>query len=470
MSLLPPSSFLDKVLSVVARRYRLPEIAAEFSQTQNAGSATTLAIAIEQARRATVRGEVPDAKLKRHFIDALAQMIHEAMRAEVGDPAFQAMVLRHRAAHVREYASLSQRADQDRRSVHAAVNAFAHPGKQQRIPLGRQRDALAQLHTCASRASWSELFDTAQRLSLMPEIKNESAFLLDLTRLLDSPALERLRRLDVLGSDEIVRQYQSLWDAQGPRSGSRTALAQGAASQQRGAAVEALATQALEALAWRLNEEEGAAAIYRVVTSMRVPASIPGSFDRAKSEWDVVLLRRASTDDAMAEWDVCLLVEAKASVDAATTDLSRLLRGLRLLAHAEETLAYPFETKQGIVRLRGASLRALTADKTNLTRAVLYCSDAPAEAAPRLLSAASRMQLLSAQASVEFASTLASKQHADAQDLEPVWHELLESPRWGSVLHQYAIQHQVRELMVHTEDLLAAINGTAGAVRDDVRS
>jgi hypothetical protein len=327
---------------------------------------------------------------------------------------------------------------------------------------GRQRDALAQLHTCAFRASWSQLFDTAQRLSLMPEIKNESAFLLDLARLLDSPALERLRRLDVLGSDELVRQYQSLWDAQGPRSGSRTALAQGAASQQRGAAVEALATQALEALAWRLNKEKGAAALYRVVTSMRVPASIPGSSDRAKSEWDVVLLRRASTDDAMAEWDVCLLVEAKASVDAATTDLSRLLRGLHLLAHAEEKVAYPFETKQGIVRLRGASLRALTADKTDLTRAVLYCSDAPAEAAPRLLSAASRMQLLTAQASVEFASTLAEKHQANFQDLEPVWHQLLESPRWGAVLHQYPMLRKARELMVHTEDLLAAINATTG--------
>ncbi|MEM5382725.1 3-deoxy-D-arabino-heptulosonate 7-phosphate synthase [Paraburkholderia phymatum] len=461
MSLLPSSPLIDQVLRTVARRYRLPPFADAPDQTPNASPSTALAIAIEQARRAVARGEVPPESVKRLFVEALARLIHEARRAQSGDPVFQAMVLRHRAAQVQEYASLSVHADQDRRSIHATVNAIAHPGKQQRILPGPQRDALTQLHAYASSSSWSELHDAARRLLRMPEIANESSVGRGLSRLLDSPALERLQRLDALASDDLVRQYRSLWDRHGPRPGSSSAVAQGAASQKRGAAVEALAAQALEALARRLNETAGGRASYRVVTSMRAPPSLPASSERAKTEWDVVLLGRANADDEAAVWDVCLLVEAKASVDAATTDLSRLLRGLRLLAHADEDIAYSFETRQGKVRLRGASLRALTTDEAGLTKAVLYCCDAPAETSPRLLGAASRMQLLSAQASLEFASALADGQHADPQNLEPVWHQLLASPRWRAVLHQYPMLRQVRDLMVHTEDLLAAIDGVA---------
>jgi hypothetical protein len=457
MSVLPPSALLEQMLRVVARRYRLPAMAAAFDQAQQSSPATALAMSIELARRAVVSGDVPDAALKRLFIEALARMIHEAMHAESGDPVFQAMVLRHWAAPVREYASLFAHADQDRRFIHAGVNAIAHPAKQQRIVPGGQRECLAQLHASASSASWTELSDTARRLLAMPEFAHESSLERGLTRLLNSAALTRLQRLDALASDELVRQYQSLWDRHGPRSGSPAAVAQGAVSQQRGAVVEGLAAQALEALARRLNEAEGARESYRVVTSMHVPASIPASHERAKTEWDAVLLRHAETVDGTTVWDVCLLVEAKASVDAATTDLTRLLRGLRLLAHAEENVAYPFKTRQGIVHLRGASLSALTTDEARLTRTVLYCCDAPAEAAPRLLGAASRMQLLSAPASVEFASTLAQKHPVDSQDLVPVWHQLLESPRWGAVLRQYPMLRQARELMVHPEDLMAAI-------------
>jgi hypothetical protein len=277
--------------------------------------------------------------------------------------------------------------------------------------------------------------------------------------LLANPALARLQRLEALSSDEFVRRYQSLWDRNGPRPGSDSAAAQGSASRQRGAAVEASAAQVLEALARRLNETEGPQVTYRVVTSMRVPASIPASPERAKSEWDVVLLRSAPPVDSTAVWDVCLLVEAKASVDAATTDLPRLLRGLRLLGHAKEDAVYSFESHEGTVRLRGASLSALPTDEADLASTVLYCCDAPAEATTRLLSAASRMQLLSAPASLEFASKLAEQQHMDTQCLEAVWHQLLESPRWRAVLHQYPMLRQARELMVHTADLSAAIDG-----------
>ncbi|MEX3936181.1 3-deoxy-D-arabino-heptulosonate 7-phosphate synthase [Paraburkholderia phymatum] len=461
MSLLPLSPLIDQVLRTVARRYRLPAFADTPDQTQNASPSTVLAIAIEQARSAVACAEVPPASAKRLFVEALARLIHEAMRTQSGDPVFQAMVLRHRTAQVQEYASLSTHADHDRRLIHASVNAIAHPAKQQRRLPGPQREALAQLHACASSSSWSELHDAARRLRDMPEMANESSFERGLARLLDSPALERLRRLDALASDDLVRQYRLLWDGHGPRSGSSNAVAHGVASQQRGAAVEALAAQALEALAQRLNEAQSDRASYRVVTSMRAPPSLPASPERAKTEWDAVLLRRASADDETTLCDVCLFVEAKASVDAATTDLSRLLRGLRLLAHAEENVAYSFETRQGTVRLRGASLRALTTDEAGLAKKVLYCCDAPAKTTPRLLGAASRMQLLSAQASLEFATAFADGRHADAQDLEPVWHELLESPRWRAVLHQYPMLRQARDLMVHTEDLLAAIDGAA---------
>jgi hypothetical protein len=461
MSPLPLSPLIDQVLRAVARRYRLPAFTDTPDQTENASPSTALAIAIEQARSAVASDEAPPAPVKRRFVEALARLIHEAVRTQSGDPVFQAIVLRHRAAQVQEYASLSAHAEQDRRLIHTAVNAIAHPAKQQRILPGPQREALTQLHAYACSSSWSELHDAARRLRGMPEIANEPSVERGLARLLDSHALERLQRLDALASDELVRQYRSLWDRRGPRPGSSNAVAQGVASQQRGAAVEALAAQALEALAQRLNEAAGDRASYRVVTSMRVPPSLPASPERAKTEWDAVLLRRANADDETSLWDVCLFVEAKASVDAATTDLSRLLRGLRLLAHADENVAYPFETRQGTMRLRGASLRALTTDEADLTRTVLYCCDAPAETTPRLLGAASRMQLLSAQASLEFASALAEGQHADPQDLEPVWHQLLESPRWRAVLHQYPMLRQVRDLMVHTEDLLAAIDSAA---------
>ena len=460
----PRPLLLDETLRTVARRYRLPPMTGADRQVQDASAATSLVMVVEQARLAVARGDTPGEALKRDFIKALARMIHDAMKAGSGDPAFQAMVLRHRAGRVREYASLSAHANQDRRAVIAAVNTMAHPAKQQRAHAGAQREALAQLHASASdvSASWAALFETAQRLLAVPETANHPTFQRDVTQLLGSPALARLRRLDALASDAAVRQYQALWDQHGPRSGSAGAAAQGSASRQRGAAVEALATQALQALAQRLNHAD-ASASYRVVTSMRVPASIPASPDRAKSEWDAVLLRQAQMADAQAVWDVCLLVEAKASVDAATTDLPRLLRGMRLLAHAEENKVYPFETQQGVVHLRGESLSALPTGELGLKSVVLYCCNAPADAAPRLLGAASRMQLLSASASLEFASYLAQGQKADPQDLEPVWDQMLASPGWGAVLHQYPMLWQVRELMVHTEDLLVAINGAMPA-------
>jgi hypothetical protein len=463
LSVPPSPSLLDETLNAVARRYRVPASAGASAATIQASPATALVLAIEQARAAIAHGEAPAPATRDAFIDALARMIRDALRDESADPVFQAALLRHRTAVIREYASLAAHAERDRRMIHASVNAIAHPAKQQRAASER-REALARLHACASSEAWSELDDIARRFidtREMADEADESPLQRGLAQLLENPALQRLRRLDALASDERVRHYQSLWGRLGPRPGSSLAVARGLSAKQRGAAVEALATRALEALARRLNDAERAFASYRVVNSMRVPASIPASHERAKTEWDVVLLRQAKTPDQSVAWDVCLLVEAKASADSATTDFPRLLRGLELLAHAGKDSVYPFRTQQGTVYLSGASLGALRTDEASLARTVLYCSDAPAETAPRLLSAASRMQLLSAQASLEFAGALVEGRDAAAIDLEPVWHQLLTSSRWRAVLNQYATLRQVRELMVHAQDLQAAVGVAA---------
>lgn len=481
MATRPP--LLDDVLRSVERRYRLPSAPHFSRQALESNPATVLAIAIEEARAATADGEMPSWTTKHRFLESLSCIIRDAMRAEQGDPAFQAMVLQHQTAHVREYASLAAHADQDRRLVRSAVNAVAHPAKQRLASSRRQAEALAQLHELASSASWKELAEAARQAVEWPDIADDPSVAHGIARIRDEAALERLQRLKDLEPDELVQRYLSLRDRNGPRSGSVGAAAQGSASRRRGAEVEALAAQALEALARRLNQAEGSIGSYRVATSLRVPATIPGDAARAKSEWDVVLLRKAEREDGkekeldekrdsrndkdnskeISAWDVLLLVEAKASVDAATTDLPRLLRGLRLMSRADRDAVYSFETQQGTMRLRGASLCALRPDEAEaqnnakLKRTVLYFCDAPAETTPRLLSSATRMQLLSAAASLEFAGKLTLGQKTGPQDLEPVWRELLESPRWLAVLHQYQALHQVRELMVHADDLMAAI-------------
>lgn len=460
MTLPPPPHLLAETLRRVERRYRLPPLATPSSLSASDTPATKLAVAIEAARKAAASAHVPDAALERLFVDALAQMIRHAMREEGGDAMLQATVLRHREAQVREYAELAAGADQDRRTIHAAVNAIAHPAKLERQPPGAQRDALARLQATASSASWHDLMQELGTLSASPEITASPTLARDIAKLAAQPALVHLLRLDALAADARVRQYRALLERNGPRPGSAQAIAQGTRSQQRGAAVEMLAMQALDALAQRLNEATPANPPYRVVTSMRVPSAIPGSHERAKTEWDAVLLERApaqpDAEDAEV-WNIRLLVEAKASVDAATTDLPRLLRGLRLLAHADVDRVYAFETQQGSVKLSGASLHALSTEDAALRDAVLYCCDAPAETPPRLLGAASRMQLLSAHPSVGFANALAEHRTANAHALDTIWQALLESPHWHSVLHQYPMLVQVRDLMVHTDDLMAAI-------------
>lgn len=247
----------------------------------------------------------------------------------------------------------------------------------------------------------------------------------------------------------------------GPRARSEDAAADGSASRKRGDAVEARVAQAMETVARRLNAAEGAQAssAYRVVTALRAPATLPADHHFAKTEWDVVLLHRsASMPDA---WEVALLLEAKASVDAAATDLPRLKRGLHLLAQAEDDEVYVFQAREGAVRLCGTALGMLAAEDTALHDVVLYCTDSHENAAPRILSASSRMQLLSAPATLEAAARLdAALDHAaDARHgpaaLEAVWNDLLTEPRWQAVLRQYETLREALALTVHVEDLEA---------------
>lgn len=458
---MPPSPrppLLDQVLQAVARRYRLPAMQ---DVAGSAGSpAAALAVTIEHARNALEHAQAPDAALQQRFIDALAQLIREAMHREHGDPAYQAAVLTRSAPAVQEYATLQTHRERDHRMVRAGANAIAHPARRPPCAAGPGHEALTRLHTQALAGDWQGLAGTARQLQALAPAGEGSPLQRDLARLLEGAPLARLLRAAALESDPQVQVFQALRDRQGPRPGTADAAAYGDTAQRRGAAMEALATEALEALARRLDAAQGEPGAYRVVTSMRVPSSIPGSAERAKSEWDAVLLRRAAHPGGSAEptWDLCLLLEAKASVDAATTDFARLQRGIRLLASADSGATYSFSTRQGDVLLRGGPLNALAMpDDAGLEGLVLYCTDAPAPPVPHLLGTASRTQLLGASRSMAFATALAQGGEVNAHGLQGVWQQLLQSPEWTPVLQQYPTLQRVRGLMVHVDDLCAAI-------------
>src|SRR5690606_36792701 len=124
----------------------------------------------------------------------------------------------------------------------------------------------------------------------MPEAAAQPALPPILDRLLHDPALTRLQRLDALQGDALVQRYQALWDRQGPRQGSPCAITAGSAAKQRGAAVEAVAAEALQALAQRLDPAGDNERPHRVVKSLRVAASLSAVAGRAMTEWDVALL------------------------------------------------------------------------------------------------------------------------------------------------------------------------------------
>src|SRR5690606_25580412 len=307
------STLLNQILSQLARRYRLPIRREDALDREHYGVAPQLALIIERVRETVVSGRQPDEAQKKQFLDTLARLIHDAMLDDEGDSAFQAMTLRHGAPRVREYASLAARSDPDRRAVLALVNTMAHPARQERTGDASLRAALAAVHDAASEQAWTRLHTLLRELARIGATSTDTDVSRPAAALLEHPALARLQRLEALRADEQVGRYLKLWEKNGPRTGSDEALREGARSRRRGAAVEALAAKALTVLAEGLNEVETTGAIYRVVTSLRVPAAILNGRERAKSEWDAVLLGRSAGVSDDQGWDVCLLLEAKAS-------------------------------------------------------------------------------------------------------------------------------------------------------------
>lgn len=444
---------IQAVLARVPRRYRIPADPARLTAVRDTPPSMALALSIDGVRAALERGEVPGESLKRTFLHALGSIIRDAMHPEYGDAAFQAMVLRHQFPVVDEYVARAALADQDRRAVQSAVNAVAHPGKRQRMPRGPLTEALARLHILMVSASWSELASHSRGLAMLPDLASDPALDQMVRRLQDEPALTRLRELEALRADPRVQEYLALWEQQGPRAGSATAAARGAASRQRGADVEQRTAQALKTLISPSPTPQDSGSPYRVVTSMRVPSALVAGAAHAKSEWDVVLLKQASAEHTTPTYDLCLLIEAKASSEAAATDLPRLMRGLQCLANAQADETYGFDTQQGAVVLQGASLKDLIRDDAPDADRVLYCCDGAADDKPRLLTHANRMQLLSDAASLAFAVRLSGGDTPDLRALDAVWEQLLSSPRWEPLRQQYPLLHRVRELMVHLDDL-----------------
>lgn len=450
-------NLLARWLEDTPRRYRLPALPPLPSDDAAPGQppGTVLALVIEHARRALEAGQAPADRLQRLFATAMDALIREAMQPDGGDPAYQAVVLRHQAASVREYDALMAGMLQDRRGVLALVNALAHPGKLQGRPATPWRETLASLHDAARRETWDQLADIAARLltQAAPDPGPDSAT--QLQALLAAPALQRLRDIHALREDGQVRQYLALQAQQGPRAGSRAAAEQGAIARRRGMEVETSAIRALHTWAQRLNTAGSHTPPYRVVSSMRVPAALASAQAGGKTEWDVVLLKQAPGCTGSPCWDIRLLIEAKASVDAISPDLPRLLRGLRLMAAADPARSYRFQCREGGITVRGRSLQGLDdTDEATLASRVMYCSDDRAGTPARLLGAASRMQLLSAPESVAHAVALAVSGPVSAQGLTLLWRAILHEPRWNAVRMQYPLLERGRKLMVHVDDMV----------------
>lgn len=468
---------LEDILRRTPRRYRLPPLP-QLAHTppDPKRGANRLAIIIENTRLALAAGRAPAAQLKEEFLNTLQGVIRDAMHTETGDTTFQAMVLRQGSAVVQEYVARATQQAQDSRRVRNLVNAFAHPAKLERQPAGLLRDALARLQAALAAEQWSAVGAAAEALLSARPWVNEAQAGGDATlqeplrKLQADEALQRLQQLEALQDHEQVRLYRRLWDQQGPRANSHAAVKEGAEARRRGMSVETLAKQALQAVADVLNRRVGTGAFYRVATSMYVPAALAAGQEGGKTEWDAVLLKQAGAGTgADTTWDIELLVEAKASADAIATDFPRLLRGLGVLSKAKANASYSFKARGGSLLITGASLCALPTAAASLEGKVIYCSDATAEEEPRLLSAASRMQLLSSPESLAFASALAQGDPAEASLLEPLWDQLLHSAQWQGLLNQYLSLAMARALMVHTDDLAAAggVAATAGNAAAD---
>lgn len=406
---------LMEALRRAPRRYRMPPLPAD----AQAPAPVRLAFAIEEARAGREASE--------RFTASLAELIAAALRPGAGDASFQALVLRTQHAEVAEHVRLAAQAAADRRAVLATVDALAHPGKLRAMAAGGQRDALARLHRAATEGAWEELESAVGGTPA-------------------DAALRRLRRGQALLADANVRAYERLVERRGPLAGSGDAAAQGRTSARLGEVAETETVQVFRRIAQRLDAVAGAGA-YRVARSLLTPRGFPGAAEKTKDEWDVALVRGTG---------LVLVAEVKASPAAATSDLARLLRGLRRLAHADAHADYGFPSADGEVRLSGASLRALQPPGHALPPQVIYCCTAPPDAEAPLLSAAARAVLLAEPASLAYADALLRGESPPHGQLLPVWEALASAPRLRSALHQYDSARAAREAMLHPDDLLRA--------------
>jgi len=312
------------------------------------------------------------------FTWALGTFIREAMAPRGGDPSFQALVLQAHDPQIRDYVRLSGHAPADRRSVRSLTDAIAHPGKTRALAPGSLRERLSALHALASAEDWTSLRDALENGTAGDDPSLHSA----LETLRGSEALRRLAAREALQASPSVQRYLALCERRGPSAGSRAAAAQGRSAARAGDDAERATIECFRQLARLLPAR--APGVYRVLRSLRPPPGFPGERGKAKDEWDAAIVS-ASAEGA----DILLLAEVKAAPAAASSDFSRLHRGLERLAHADPAHGYAFTTDDGEVCIRGASLRQLQPGGRGLPPHVLYCCTAAPEAQPPLLSAAS---------------------------------------------------------------------------------
>ncbi|SEB05227.1 hypothetical protein [Variovorax sp. YR216] len=448
-----PQAALRDLLRTVPRRYRSPPLPPGLDAAVAAGTEATLAFAIESARAAAERGTPTPAALGDAFTAALAALIHRAMTPDGGDPVFQAQVLYSRDAQVRDWVQIESSAAADARSVRAAVDAFAHPGKLRDMPEGARRDNLSHLHALAAAGEWRTLASEAGSLGA-PLIGNDAALHALLHDLATHPALQRRIHAEAMTALEPVRRYRALRARRVPPAGSDVARGQGRAAAREGAQAEHAAAEALRQVATFLNDLEGdERGTYRVLRSLLTPRVLSGGGDRSKEEWDAALVR--SIGGGLC--DIVLLAEVKAAPAAVTSDMPRLLRGLARLAQADGDASFAFASLDGAVRLRGRSLRALAPIGPSLPEPVIYLCPAPTESRPTLLGAAAKAVLLSEPASLEFARALADGAAPLHASLTAVWNALPHESRLRATLNQYDTARRAREAMLYTGDLLATV-------------
>ncbi|MEJ8836366.1 hypothetical protein [Ramlibacter sp. AN1133] len=433
-------------LRAAPRRYRLPPLPPDAAPARAGDVETALAFAIEAARlgieqRRPVADDVRDL-----FTGALAAFLREAMVGERGDPSFQALVLQVHDAQVHEFVRLSRSAAADRRTVRSLTDAIAHPGKTRALPPGPGRDRLAALHALVAADAWTSLRDALAEGA--PEADASLAATLD--AILGSEALQRLVRRAALLPGASVQRYLALCERRGPSASSHAAATQGRSAARAGDDAERATVAAFQQLVDLLRSRTPGT--YRVLRSLRPLAGFPGDRGKAKDEWDAAI-----ASDSREGADLLLLAEVKAAPAAASSDFSRLHRGLVRLAHADAARSYAFGTADGEARIRGASLRQLQPAPRGLPAQVIYCCTAPPETQPSLLAAASKAVLAAEPASLAYARRLAQGDTPDDAQLRPVWEALTHAPRLRATLHQDATARLVREAMLHPQDLVASL-------------